>query len=234
MVDQLLQEVDADLRAERAQQFWRRNRSLIYSAVALILLATAGQVLWEKHREKKGGELFFLMTDGQNLFAQGKFAEAASAFEKAAAESSGEARTLAQLWEGRALQRDGKKDAAIAVLKTAGSERTLWGDLACLRLAGIDIAAAACLSDTHDSPLAGKRKEWSAANAWSNGNVDEAITIFEELATSSDTSEVTRAEISGWIATLRANQAPAKPVEDKPATVEKPAAETKGEEAPAE
>ncbi len=218
MVDQLLQEVDADLRAERAQQLWRRHRKTVYGAIVLILFATAGQVLWEKHREQKGGELLLAMTEGQNLFNQGKFTESAAIFEKAAADSSGDARTLAQLWEGRALQRAGKKEEAIAVLKTASTERSVWGDLACLRLASLDAAAAACLSDTHDSPLAGKRKEWSAANAWSNGNVDEAITTFEELATSSDTTEVTRAEISGWIATLRASEKPAaKPAEEKPA-----------------
>ena len=226
MADQLLQEVDADLRADQLHQLWQQyKRTLLFVVIALLVM-TAADSLWQNYREKVGGRHMLALSDAQTLFDQGKYTEAAAAFEKAASEVSGETRTLARLWQGRALVRAGKKPEAIAVLKPASEDRSLWGDLACLRLAGLDQSAATCLSDTHDSPLAGKRREWHAAGAWQNGDTNEAITTFEELATSSDTTEATRAEITGWLATLRATAKPS----EKAAEEKVPAKESTKEE----
>lgn len=209
MVDHLLQEVDADVRAERMHQLWARNRSKLLFLVVAILVATAGNSIWTAYEQKRGGELLLALTDAQALYSDGKFTEAAAAFETTATAASGDTQTLAQLWQGRALARAGKNPEAISVLKEASIARSVWGDLACLRLATLDAAAATCLSDTHDSPLAGQRQEWFAANLWDAGKKAEAAKVLEDLSTAADTTEASRAQLTQWLTTVRANPAAA-------------------------
>lgn len=205
MVDHLLDEVDADLRAERLHQLWMQNRKKLAFIIVAILLATVGSNLWHSYQEKRGGELMLKLVSAQHLYEDGKFTEAASAFAEAAKNASGDSQTLALLWQGRAENAAGKKADAIATFTTASSGRaSLWADLACLRLASLSVEDAKCLNSKSDSPLAGQRKQWRAAEAWSAGKKAEAIATLEEVLTGPDTTEADRERITQWLATLRA------------------------------
>ena len=205
MADSLLNEVDADVRAERLNQLWLRYRFTLLFAVIAIILATAGATLWQNYQEKRGGELLLQFTHAQKLYAKNDFAGAADAFAGLAKTTNGDVSTLAQLWEGRALVKDARTDEATAVFKTAAARNDgIWADIACLRLASVDIDAATCLTSKQESPLANSRHEWHAANLWAAGKKDEAVALLEQLQTSADTSDATRATTAQWLATMRA------------------------------
>ena len=208
MNDSLFNEVDADVRAERITQLWMRHRMHLLLIVIALIVGTAANVLWQNYQEKRGGELFQRFTDAQTLYDQGKQADAAVAFGAITEHAHGDILTLAEIWEARALAASGDKAKAITVLTHAVQDSTgLWSDLACLRLVSLDSEATTCLANKKDSPLANQRHEWQAANAWAAGRHAEAITLLEQLLTSADTSDATRARIDGWLATMRAEKA---------------------------
>lgn len=206
MTNTLFNEVDADLRAEKLSQLWRRWQRPVLIGIALLIAFTAANSMWQHHREKRGGERLAQLTEAHTLYESGKPDEAADAFAAIAADSSGEVRTLAELWQGRALAAANRNDEAVAALTSASTGTPgLWSDLACLRLASIDSAAAEpCLSRARETPLLNQRREWLAAGQWATDKQDDAIATFEDLATSSDASEAERARISQWLTTLRA------------------------------
>lgn len=211
MKDQLLDEVDADLRAAELSALWKRHHKKLIIAIVLLVLGTAVNSVWSHYEQKRGGERLVALTHAQELYTSGKFTEAAAAFGDIAPTTRGDTRTLALLWQGRALMAAGKKEEAVTALKTAASARaSLWADLACLRLAGLDSSAATgCLAATADSPLIAQRRAWAAASDWNAGNNSKAATTLEELATSDSVTEQTRAEVREWLTTIRAGEKPA-------------------------
>ena len=208
MRDPLLEEVDADIRAERMEQLWRRYRKpLLTAAIALILLTAANSV-WQQYRQERGGKLMQQFSTAQALLDAGDAAKAAEAFAELAHKTGGDKQTIAQIWQSRALVAADKPEDAAAILKKAVSGKpSLWTDIACLRLVSLDNAQNTCLASRKDSPLASERREWQAASLWSAGKHDEAIAILEQLATSADTPEAKRARIGEWLSTLRAEKA---------------------------
>lgn len=211
MTDSLLNEVDADVRAERMAQLWARTKRPLFFAVIGVIALAAADSIWQYYAEKRGGERMESFAAAHALYEQGKAEEAAKSFATIAGETHGETHTLALLWQGRAELAANQKEAAVASLAAAaGSTPGLWSDLACLRLASLDkTAASTCLSSTRDTPLASQRREWQAADAWASGDREKAIATLEELATSPESSKATSARINQWLATIRA-QAPAK------------------------
>jgi hypothetical protein len=206
MVDSLLSEVDADVRAERAAQLWARYRRPLFTAIALVIALTAADSIWQHFAEKRGGALLIRFTEAQALYDQGKAKEAADAFAAIATDTSGETKTMAELWQGRALTAANDNAGAIAIFTSASSGTPgLWSDLACLRLASLDhTAATTCLASSKETPLLNQRREWQAAVLASAGKHDEAVAMFEEIATSQDTSDAARARINQWISTMHA------------------------------
>ena len=205
MTDQLLQEVTADLRAAQIDAWWKQNYKKVIALVIALILAIVGITAYQHYKEKRGGELMLKLYDARALYTQKKFADAAESFSAAAETASGDARTMALLWQGRALSAADEKEKAVTVLKTAaGGRASLWSDLACLRLAGLDESAATCLGSAQDSPLVAQRRAWQAASDWQAGNKTKAITALEELATSNAITDQTRSELTQWLGTLRA------------------------------
>lgn len=210
MTDHLLSEIDADVRAERLTQLWHRYRSTLIFMVAVVLIATAGNSLRQHFRETKGGATLEALLDAQALLKAGKADEAASAFATIASQTNGDNRTLALLWQGRALVAADEKPKAVAVLTHAASATPgLWADVACLRLAALESAAAnACLSAKAESPLAQQRQEWLAAIEWQAGKSAEAITLLEEIHTNPRIAEADHERVAQWIATIKAQKKP--------------------------
>jgi hypothetical protein len=211
MADNLLKEVDEALRAERAAALWQKHRTTIVTFIAAIILGTAANSLWQHHRETKGGELLEALHANAELLSKGKAEEAAAGFKTIADGASGEVKDLALVWQSRAHVAAKQPKEAIAALEAAVADgHSLWADIACLRLAGLDAKAAApCLAANASSPLAATRAEWTAANLWGEGKNAEAMAALEAHIANPDTSPDTRMRLKQWLASMKASQPPA-------------------------
>ena len=208
MADSLLQEVDAALRADRAGALWQKHRGFIITVAVLMVAATAANSAWQAYREARGARMLTALTESKELLIEGKAADAAKGFKVIADGASGEFRDLALVWQARALLAANKKGEAIAALQTAVADgSSLWTDIACLRLAGLDAKAAApCLVAKENSPLAATRAEWSAASAWAKGDHAAAIASIEKLLANPDTSADARERLTQWLASMKAEE----------------------------
>ena len=212
MADSLLQEVDDDLRADRIRKLWEQNKKALITFIVVLVLGTAANSIWQHYREVKGGEMFAKLNANQQLLQQGKADDAAKGFKAIADGASGEFKDLALVWESRALFAAGKKDEAAEPLKAAVGGSSLWSDLACLRLAGLDAKAATpCLDAKTNSPLASTRAEWSAANLWAAGDKDGAIAAITKQLEDKDLTQDSRERLTEWLAIMKPQSAaPAK------------------------
>ena len=200
MADSLLREVDEALRADRAMNWWSTHRTRIIMVAVALVVGTAVNSGWQHYREVQGGKVLTQFLENQKLMDSDKAAVAAEGFAAIAHAHRGELRDLAQVWQARALVVAGKKDDAIRVLQSVSAGKSLWSDIACLRLAGLDATQAMCLSAVHVSPLLGERAEWAAAQAWSNGERDAAIASLEKQSVDAATSQETRARLTHSVA----------------------------------
>lgn len=205
MVDMLLSEVSADVRAERLAQWWMRHRMHLLLLVMAIILGSIGSTVWQHYQDKRGGELLLQFNQGQEMLDGGKNAEAAKVFGGIAQQTKGDVHSLARIWQARALAAAGSKDEAADILRqTAYADAGLWSDIACLRLAGVDFKAADCLNDKKTSPLAAERAQWAAAGAWASGNSEQATMILNKLIDDKTTSAAMRAHAQSWLTTVNA------------------------------
>ncbi len=211
MADNLLSEVDQALRAERAVALWRTYRTRLIALAALLIAAVAGNSLWQYQREWRGSETMRALAAAQTLLAEKKPLEAAKAFSNVVMTGHGSVRTLARIWQAKALVIANNEPEAVAVLKTAvsTSHGDVWGDIACLRLAALDAASAEpCLTAAGDSPLATTRTEWRIAEYWAAGEDEKAIAALEALLASTAKDETINPEArerwTQWLATLNA------------------------------
>jgi hypothetical protein len=209
MADQLIQEVDDDLRAERLHRLWQQNKKTLLAFVIALILGTAANAAWQHYREVKGGHMLAMLSENQQLLDAGKPADAVEGFKKIADGAQGEFKDLALVWESRALFAAGKKDEAAEPLKLAVKDgSSLWTDIACLRLAGLDAKAAEpCLGAKTNSPLASTRAEWSAANQWANGDKDGAIAAIQKQLDDKDLTQDSRERLTQWLAVMKTDSA---------------------------
>ncbi len=205
MVDMLMSEVSADVRAERLAQLWMRHRMHLLLFVIAVILASIGSSIWEHYQDRRGGALLLQFTEAQHLLEQNKNGDAATSFSDIAQHTDGDLHNLARIWQARALVAAGRKDEATDVLRQVTYATSgLWGDIACLRLASVDIKAADCLNEKKKSPLAAERAQWAAAQAWAKGDTAQAVTILKSLVEDPSTPETVRANAQSWLATANA------------------------------
>ena len=133
----IFQEVDEEVRRDKAAEFWKKHQYLIIGAAALIVLATAGYRFYENRRlaaEQAAGAAF---QQALALDRAGKGAEAEAAMAKLAADAPRGYQTLARLaGAGMLTKRDPK--AALAVYDALAADASigpLFQDAARLRAA---------------------------------------------------------------------------------------------------
>lgn len=191
MNDNVLREIDQDLRNEKLRQFWRRFRVPILASVALLVAITAGSSIYEDHRSKKAGEAMVKLDAAIQQLQAGKPSEAAGSFDKLASESQGELRDMALLWQARAEAQAQQADAALRTLnslaeKPAGKD-LVWRDMACLRLMAANADAPKACAAASNSPLKSQRLEWHAALLWQQGKADEARMLLRAIVDDENT-----------------------------------------------
>lgn len=204
MADSLLQEVDEALRADRAAALWEKHKRSVIAALAALVLGAAIHSGYQHYRESHGGKVMAALVASQQLLDSGKAEDAAKGFAAIADANGGELKSLALVWQSRALLASGKKGEAVKALTTASAGSSLWSDVACLRLAGLDGAAAkACLNSTENSPLAAARAQWAAAGNWEAGDVAAAKASLEKLVADESTNQETRTQLTQWLAVMK-------------------------------
>ncbi|MDX2096097.1 MAG: hypothetical protein SFW64_09240 [Alphaproteobacteria bacterium] len=213
MADSLLQEVDQALRADRAAALWKKHRAALIGVAVALIVGTAAHSVWQQQRLVRGSEILRALDDARQLLATGDAAGAAAAFQTVAADTRGQRRTLALVWQSRALLAARQPETAIATLKTAvDTGHGLWADIACLRLAGLDAAAAApCLAAADPSPLAETRAQWAAATQWAQGETEAARAAITRRLADPRTSPQARDRLTRWQAVLDTPPAKARP-----------------------
>jgi hypothetical protein len=133
----IFQEVDEEVRRDKAAEFWKKYQNLIIGAAVLLVLATAGYRFYQDRRlaaEQAAGAAF---QQALALDRDGKGAEAEAAMAKLAADAPRGYQTLARLaGAGMLAKRDSK--AALAVYDALAADASigaLFQDAARLRAA---------------------------------------------------------------------------------------------------
>ncbi len=98
----IFQEVDEEVRRDKAAEFWRKYQNYIIGAALLVVLASAGFRYWQYEKEKAAQAAGDQLQAAIAAFDAGKPNEAFGGLAKLAAEAPGGYRILAQMTEAGA------------------------------------------------------------------------------------------------------------------------------------
>jgi hypothetical protein len=210
MNDQLMREVQDDIRRERMQRLWVQYRAPLLAAVAALVIAVAGMSYWQDYRTGKAEQAMLRISSAIRELQTGDAAKAATALQAQAEASTGEPRDVALLWLARAQAKAGDVAAAsksLGRLATAPQGADLiWRDLGCLQLLQGADAPAACTADSA-SPLREKRMEAHAAQLAASDKHDEARAVLTALRDAQDAAPTTRERAGRLLSAIPAGTA---------------------------
>ena len=93
----IFQEVDEEVRRDKAAEFWKKYQNLILAGAAVIVLASGGFRYWQYEREKAAQAAGDQFQAALTALEGGKLDEARAGFDKLAAEAPSGYRALAQM-----------------------------------------------------------------------------------------------------------------------------------------
>ena len=175
--DQLLREIDEDLRREQWLRLWRAYGRYVAAVAAVLVLFVLAFVGWREYSQKQLGD------DGHAYWLADALAE----------EGHGGYVLLARLRQGQALADSGDAAGAVAAFDAVAADESFDADY---RLLG-NLYAAVVLLDGDDpeavarrlEPVARQGSPWRASArelqgvlALKTGDTEGAAAIFEELA----------------------------------------------------
>ena len=133
----IFQEVDEEVRRDRAAEFWKKYQNYIYAAAALIVLATAGYRYWDYRQteaRQAAGEAF---QQALKFDQEGKSAEAQAALAKLRDDAPAGYRMLARFVTAAETEKSDPKAGAAAfdALANDSSVEPLYREAARLRAA---------------------------------------------------------------------------------------------------
>ncbi len=191
--DQLLREIDEDLRREQWLKLWRAYGRYVAAVGVLLVIIVLAFVGWREYRQSQlggDGHAYWL---ADRLDVLGDRKGAAAAFGELADEGHAGYVLLARLREGQALAATGDAAGAVAAYDAVAADDSFDADY---RLLG-NLYAAAVLLDGDDPAAVSSRLEpvlragspWRASAmeikgllALKTGDAAGAVAIFEELA----------------------------------------------------
>lgn len=213
MSDQLIREVDEDLRRERYEKLWARYGVYLVGAAIAIVLATAAIVGWRQYQTSQRLEQGARFAAAMRQADAGNLAGAADAFQALAADAGAGYRALSLLQVAAARGKQGDTAGAVAIydqLAADGGTDALLSDLAALLavLQLMDSAAAGELDDRlapladEDRPFRYSAKELAALVEAKSGNTEAARQAFSALADDPDAPSGIRARAAEMLAAL--------------------------------
>ena len=190
--DNLLREVEEELRRERLEKLWKQYGNYVIAAAALIVVVVLGYKYLEQVRQEAAEAAGAQYAAAMILKSDGKKEEAAKAFETLAKEGPSGYQALARLQLAGLLNEQGKPAEALAVyelLAKDGSADSLLRGFAALQAASLRVGEADWtemenrLNDlaADDSPWRYNARELLGLAAFKAGKHDEARKILEPL-----------------------------------------------------
>ena len=212
----IFQEVDEDVRRDKALEFWKKYQAYIIAAAVLIVLASAGFRYWQHQKEQAAQAAGEQFQAAIAAFDAGKPQEAFGGLSKLAAEAPGGYRVLAQMTEaGAKTQTD--PAAAIAAFQAIagnGSVDPQFRDAARLRAAlvqldvpGEEAAGTAALTGlaSADGPYRRLAKLTLGALAIGRGDYDDAGKQLDDVLGDPEISPTERQLAERWLGLVASN-----------------------------
>ena len=214
----IFQEVDEEVRRDKAAEFWKKHQNLILGAAVLVVLAAAGFRYWQYEKGKAAeaaGEQFQAAIAAVEA---GKVDEANGGLAKLAAEAPAGYRILAEMTEAGAKASSNPAAAIAAFDAIAGdaSVDPLFRDAAKLRAAFLRLdqpseeqAGAAGLTSLAggDGPYRRTAQLALAAVALSRGEYDEAGKELDLMLGDPQVSPTERQLAERWLGLVASNRA---------------------------
>ena len=217
----IFQEVDEEVRRDKAAEFWKNTKTRLQTGAALIVLAAAGFRYWQYERERAQQAAGDQFQQALAALEGGKLDEAKAGFDKIAAEGPSGYRALAQMAAAGARAPSDPQGAAAAFDAVAGDAAIdpLLRDAARLRAALIraDIpgeeqkgeAELTALSAA-DGPFRRLAALDLAALALARKDYDDAAKELDLVLGDPEVSPDERQLASRWLGLVAANRTAAK------------------------
>ena len=192
-----LREVDEEYRREQAAQIFRRYGKLIIGAVVLALIALAGFLYWQHHKQNAAGTQGEQYDAALRLAEGGNVDKALPELNKIAADDDTGYAAMAKIAQGSLLlQKNNAKGAAAKFAEVAGSDDypKPFRDLALVRQTSVEfdtlkpevvIQRLKPLTDPN-SPWLGTAGEMVASAYLKAGNRAEAGKLYGQIAQAGD------------------------------------------------
>jgi hypothetical protein len=217
----IFQEVDEEVRRDKAAEFWKKYQNLILAVAVLIVLAAAGFRYWQYEKEKAAEAAGDQFQAAIAAYEAGKLDEANGALAKIASDAPGGYRILAQMTEAgtKAVSNPPAAIASFDAIAGAASVDPLLRDAARLRAALLRLdrpneeqAGAAALTS-----LAGGQGPYRrfarlilGAVALGRGDYDEAGKQLDLVLGDPQVSPSERELAQRWLGLVASNRAAAK------------------------
>lgn len=213
MSDDLIREVDEDLRKERYNKLWNAYGKYAVGVVAVVVAITAGTVGWREYQSSQRMEHGARFAAAQRLIADGNFQQGADAF-AALAESAGAGyRALSLLQEAAARARDGDRNAAVVVYDRIAADddfdarlRDVARLLAVLQLVNsnnaVDLADRLAPLTSADNEFRHSARELNALVHIKSGDTAAAKKSYAELSDDATAPSGVRARAAEMLAAL--------------------------------
>lgn len=201
-MDQLIQEVDDALRAERIQNFWRKSGRYIIVLSVLILGLTAGYVAWRSHNEQQQAQWTDILIKAQEHIDSEETEDAIELLARTSPAMEGTLQTMSYLWLAQLYLQQGDIDKASTISKNISTLDT--------RGAYSDYNTILATPHTHTtmpatSPFYSLLQEENALALLHAGKTGEAITALKTLEKDATTPATMQARINLILLQLEAS-----------------------------
>ncbi len=214
----IFQEVDEEVRRDKAAEFWKKHQNLILGVAVLIVLASAGFRYWQYEKEKAEQAAGDQFQAAIAALQSGKANEANGGLARLAAEAPGGYRVLAQMAEagGKAAANPQASIAAFDAIAGDASVDPLFRDAARLRAAFIRLdqpndeqAGAAALTSLAggEGPYRRSARLALGALALSRADYDEAGKELDLVLGDNEASPAERKLAERWLGLVASNRA---------------------------
>ncbi len=216
----IFQEVDEEVRRDKAAEFWKKYQNIIIAGAVLVVLAAAGFRYWQYEKEKAAQAAGDEFQAAIAAFDAGKPSEAFGGLAKIAAEAPGGYRVLAEMTEAgaKASTDPAAAIAAFQAIAGNGSVDPLFRDGAKLRaaflelnVAGQEAAGTAALTSLAGAggPYHRLARLTLGALAIGRGDYDDAGKELDDVLGDPDVSPSERRLAERWLGLVASNR-PAK------------------------
>jgi hypothetical protein len=215
----IFQEVDEEVRRDKAAEFWKKYQNLILTAAALVVLASAGFRYWQYERDRAAQAAGDQFQQALAALEGGKLDEAKAGLDKIAAQGPSGYRALAQMAAAGAKAAKDPQGAIAAFDAVAGdaSIGPLLRDAARLRAALLRVdnageqqkgeAELTSLS-TDNGPYRRLAALALGALALERKDYDGAAKQFDLVLSDPETSPDERQAAARWLGLVASNRSP--------------------------